>query len=600
MKGKLIYISSYLLMIIFCVVLLLNSAADLKSDNADDFAYSVDFIGEYSFDNITYNDLDNIRNLPDLENVKVYLRGHFSMNIEQGQLIMMKIRDHSLSVCQNSYGAFEIISDPDDATAGLPFRSHWVSFMSDGIKATDTVTFIIKGSDISETVPSMLSSIHFGSKNGLFYEQLQKNIFSFSLSIFFIIAGVTYAVTVLIFIATNKEHIPGFISCGLFMIAGGISTALNYNYISLLTGNMVVLNVIDFITQLFLCLTLMHYLAAFISSPKKKLISSVIIYLFVGSCFVYIILKQQELITMSDFLSILIPAVISLAVLYEVFLFTEFIRTRDRKTLAVSISVIVLSLSLVIEHTIFSRYSDYAVIIFQAGLVVFIGIQYFVFLNHVRERLAERQSEEEQKNRTLRNTIALAMSYIDPQLLSDSASRIKELCDTDREETKHMLDCFSKYITESLSSMSEIQLTTLNEELEYTRCFLELTKIRFGDRLAYSYDLEVEDFKTPRLTVQSIVKNACEIIKLNENASCVLKIATRESIDSIAIIVTTTIKGEVDKSITLPNADMKPRIDFITENLKRLCSATIDYKPAENLGAVVTIKISKSAIQKSE
>ena len=58
---------------------------------------------------------------------------------------------------------------------------------------------------------------------------------------------------------------------------------------------------------------------------------------------------------------------------------------------------------------------------------------------------------------------------------------------------------------DSLSSKSPIHFS---KELEHVKNYLELEKLRFGDDLEIEYDIQVEDFFLPALTLQPIVENA--------------------------------------------------------------------------------------------
>ena len=47
-----------------------------------------------------------------------------------------------------------------------------------------------------------------------------------------------------------------------------------------------------------------------------------------------------------------------------------------------------------------------------------------------------------------------------------------------------------------------------SKELEHTNIYLDIEKLRFGDRVKVEYDIKTEDFNMPTLTLQPIVENA--------------------------------------------------------------------------------------------
>ena len=57
-------------------------------------------------------------------------------------------------------------------------------------------------------------------------------------------------------------------------------------------------------------------------------------------------------------------------------------------------------------------------------------------------------------------------------------------------------------------SMGENDTHPFSQELEHTNIYLDIEKLRFGDRVKVEYDIQSDDFNMPILTLQPIVENA--------------------------------------------------------------------------------------------
>lgn len=112
---------------------------------------------------------------------------------------------------------------------------------------------------------------------------------------------------------------------------------------------------------------------------------------------------------------------------------------------------------------------------------------------------------EQQKQAELQSLRA----KINPHFLYNSLNSIASLSSTNPQKTEQMalaLSDFFKYVI----NREQKQLNTLSEELNATRTYLEIEKVRFGDRLNFEIDYPAEflDVQIPQLIIQPLVENA--------------------------------------------------------------------------------------------
>lgn len=98
---------------------------------------------------------------------------------------------------------------------------------------------------------------------------------------------------------------------------------------------------------------------------------------------------------------------------------------------------------------------------------------------------------------------------LQPHFLFNTLNSISALLDEDVEAADEMLARLGDFLRMTLQN-SGAQQITLQEELEFLRCYLEIEQVRFQDRLTVSFDIAPEalDALVPNLILQPIVENA--------------------------------------------------------------------------------------------
>lgn len=92
---------------------------------------------------------------------------------------------------------------------------------------------------------------------------------------------------------------------------------------------------------------------------------------------------------------------------------------------------------------------------------------------------------------------AVMLSQIKPHFLYNSLNTISHLCE-ENEAATQAIKSFSEYMRGNLNSLSQRELIPLEKELEHTRQYLSLEKLRFEDRLTIEYNLRAGAFRSQR------------------------------------------------------------------------------------------------------
>jgi len=152
---------------------------------------------------------------------------------------------------------------------------------------------------------------------------------------------------------------------------------------------------------------------------------------------------------------------------------------------------------------------------FSSGLLSFL-ILYAAILavSHMldsRERLARQQSETARLNEQLSKAQLNALrKQIEPHFLFNTLNAIAGLVREERNDAAvSMIVHLSDFLRRVVQDSSRHQVP-LAEELEFAQKYLEIEKVRFGERLQVSVDVARELFsaQVPSLILQPMVENA--------------------------------------------------------------------------------------------
>ena len=147
------------------------------------------------------------------------------------------------------------------------------------------------------------------------------------------------------------------------------------------------------------------------------------------------------------------------------------------------------------------------------GLSVFAGRSFFgaeweqkkVDEIMARENLKAVSSEKQLVQAQMR----MLQAQIEPHFLFNTLANIQTLIPRAPEKASLMMDNFIAYLRQSLTA-SRAQQGTVKQEVDLLRNYLELLKIRMGDRLQFECDIEpdLQSASLPPMLLQPIVENA--------------------------------------------------------------------------------------------
>jgi two-component system, LytTR family, sensor kinase len=130
-------------------------------------------------------------------------------------------------------------------------------------------------------------------------------------------------------------------------------------------------------------------------------------------------------------------------------------------------------------------------------------------------------------------------SKINPHFLYNSLNSIAGLIYEDAEKAEDMTLKLSKLFRYSINSQQE-NFASLQDELEVLNTYMDIEKVRFGDRITFSIEAATDLLKLqiPRFLIQPLVENALKHGLANTTKNGLLKISVTRNNKQLTVSVT--------------------------------------------------------------
>jgi two-component sensor histidine kinase len=150
----------------------------------------------------------------------------------------------------------------------------------------------------------------------------------------------------------------------------------------------------------------------------------------------------------------------------------------------------------------------YQVVIFLIAYALILTITYLV---DSRENVARQMTETARLNEELSKAqLAALRRQMEPHFMFNTLNSIAGLVRDQRNDAAvSMIVGLSEFLRRATEDSHRTQVT-LAEEVEYLQRYLDIQKVRFGDRLRVSVDIPADllDAQVPNLLLQPLVENA--------------------------------------------------------------------------------------------
>lgn len=163
-----------------------------------------------------------------------------------------------------------------------------------------------------------------------------------------------------------------------------------------------------------------------------------------------------------------------------------------------------------------------------------------VLLYHPEQQLEEQQKEAEHIKLTELKTKAeleALQAKINPHFLYNCLNSIASLAYDDPRRVEQMAIALSKFFRYSINTSGQ-NYATIKDEIELTKTYLEIEKIRFEDKLSYRFEVSGDqEYLIPRFLLQPLAENAIKhgLSKISGEGQLVIKASVTNDHIEIAV-----------------------------------------------------------------
>ncbi|MBD0833512.1 sensor histidine kinase [Aestuariibaculum sediminum] len=197
-------------------------------------------------------------------------------------------------------------------------------------------------------------------------------------------------------------------------------------------------------------------------------------------------------------------------------------------------------LGILIALFVFNIDSKFKFILSLIGVSVFLMRVAFLYLREQTEMQLRKKDLELIKMTALKAQAEIASlnARINPHFLYNSLNSIAGLVRSNPEKTEQMALSLSDLFRYNINRNNALS-STIKEEVEAVRAYLQIEQIRFGERMTFSIEVEkgLESFEIPRNIIQPLVENAIKhgISKIKREG--IIKVIIYKKDDSVEINV---------------------------------------------------------------
>ena len=429
-----------------------------------------------------------------------------------------------------------------------------------------TAEIVIQAANYNFIVGGIARSITFGTQEDIMALHQRKVMFEFSMILIVVIIGLFYLFLFLV----NKEYrkkepvtLPLALSC---LFYGIMSSIYSERIITVLFPAISTDGIFRFghlmsaFTVISVLIVLNQISPLFLSNRIRNIM------LVIYGLFIFIIL----LLPMSIYSNILVVYMVGTVIFYFIVwlkvLFLYLKRNGPDINSGEHIAMIISLLSVYLFWFDMILYStgmkEDMLISFLAIAVYSIALSILLIFRYTSSykknellttQLFETSSTLDQTTKIAeRNELAFLQAQIKPHFLFNTLSSIISLCYTDGERAGKVLSDLSNYLKRSFQLDIHTDYVTIENELKLIKAYIEIEKVRFGDRIEMIYDVdeEVLPCKIIPLIIEPLVENAIRHGVLKNKSGGKVKLTLKMQHHGIYVGVKDNGKGMDPRQLT--------------------------------------------------
>ncbi|MGE5616178.1 MAG: sensor histidine kinase [Bacillota bacterium] len=192
-----------------------------------------------------------------------------------------------------------------------------------------------------------------------------------------------------------------------------------------------------------------------------------------------------------------------------------------------------------------------ALLLFVPLFILTIVAKIFIDRSRVSQKVAEEKKREAEYARMSQQVteakLQALQAQVEPHFLYNTLASVQALTEVDPDRASEMTGHLIQYLRNALPKMRE-SISTVAQEIDLVRAYLNILKMRMGDRLTFEIDVppQLANAPFPPLMLPSLVENAIKHGLEPQREGGNVKISAEESAGKLRLVVADTGRGFTD------------------------------------------------------
>ncbi len=592
----------YYILILLCAIsigLLLWLTISGNDNSSTEAAVQVRIVGSYSVDGQEPIELTEDTVIESQQLHTVTIEGHLAEDIPEGWVLMLRLDNIRATIRINGEEVYRFGDEASIPHFSKTTGMTWGYYVSPGIDELDDIQIVLQNiyeGRAANVFDDFINCIYLGHGYEL-YGLLQDKMPLIILGFAFIIIGIA----VLLFSIIAKCYkMPGMdrgVGLSGVAIFGGLWILFDggYPYLTLLFKNPLLFNTLDIMMVFIIPAVFLFYTYTFLESRTTKRavgLLGCLSFLFLLAVIVIQILGIHDLYDMQNMA--VTWSTVALIILILLMGYDGLV-LKSKQVRLMLLSWLPLFISSFIDNINgFLIYIPERSIV-KYGFSLSILLQFYQFILMIRANVRKHEENIELKYELLQNRLVVMLSQIQPHFLFNTLNDIRFLYRESPEKAEEALVSFTRYLRGNMESLNRSDLIPFDHELGHVQNYVDIEKMRFGDRLKVAYDIGAAQFFVPVLSIQPLVENAIRhgVAKKPEGGTVTLR--TYEDVHGVVVEVSDDGAG-LDPSKT-DDGQTHTGIENVRMRVRAMCGGGVEIASRPGEGTTVRMHIPKEKEQ---
>ncbi|MGI6017743.1 MAG: histidine kinase [Marvinbryantia sp.] len=232
---------------------------------------------------------------------------------------------------------------------------------------------------------------------------------------------------------------------------------------------------------------------------------------------------------------------------------------------------------------------------------------YGVVIDISEYRDAQKKAEqnlEKLKIQLNESRIKISTGQMQPHFLYNALASIREIVLENPDYAADLIFDFTTHLRACIKSMASEELTSFSQEIENIKAYVNIEKMRFGDKLQVQYDIQESNFNIVPLSIQPLVENAIRHgIYERGSIGGIVKISSYRDAEDIVIRVEDNGVGfeveKIRKELRMQARD-STGLQSLIFRFENLMHANVKVESVVGEGTKITVRIPMKGAANSE